>query len=100
MEIPRHVAKHREWNRDDWKRISAEIGRACSQAHLPVPLEVEASNTPFMIGSPNARTVRGPHRRPIVHARVLFPHAIKGPVVVGAGRHLGYGLMEPVETLP
>ena len=40
------------------------------------------------------------HRRPVVHARVLFPHAVEGPLVVGAGRHLGYGLMEPVETLP
>ena len=100
MELPRHVAKRREWNRDDWDRISAEIARACSQADLPVPLEVEASNTPFTIGSPNARNVRGPHRRPVVHTRVLFPHAVEGPIVVGAGRHLGYGLMEPVETLP
>ena len=100
MELPRHVAKRREWNRDDWVRISAEIGRACFQADLPVPLEVVASNTPFAIGSPNARNVRGPHRRPVVHARVLFPHAVEGPIVVGAGRHLGYGLMEPVEALP
>ena len=100
MELPRHVAKRREWNRDDWDRISAEIGRACFQADLPVPLEVEASNTPFAIGSPNARNVRGPHRRPVVQARVLFPHAVEGPIVVGAGKHLGYGLMEPVETLP
>ena len=100
MELPRHVAKRREWNRDDWDRISVEIGRACSQAGLPVPLEVEASNTPFATGSPNARNVRGPHRRPVVHARVLFPHPVEGPIVVGAGRHLGYGLMEPVEALP
>lgn len=100
MELPRHVAKRREWNRDDWNRISTEIVRACSQSGLPAPLEVEASNAPFTIGSPNARTVRGPHRRPIVHARVLFPNAVEGPVVVGAGRHLGYGLMEPVESLP
>ena len=83
MELPRHVAKRREWNRDDWDRISAEIGRACFQADLPVPLEVEASNTPFAIGSPNARNVRGPHRRPVVQARVLFPHAVEGPIVVG-----------------
>ena len=100
MELPRHVAKRREWNRDDWNRIRSEIARACSQSDLPVPLEVEASNTPFAIGSPNARNVRGPHRRPIVHARVLFAHEVKGPIIVGAGRHLGYGLMEPLETLP
>ena len=100
MELPRHVAKRREWNRDDWNRIATEIELACSQAGLPVPIEVEASNAPFAIGSPNARTVRGPHRRPVVHARILFPNAVEGPVVVGAGRHLGYGLMEPVGALP
>ena len=99
MELPRHVARRREWNRNDWNRIPAEITLACSQAGLPPPTEVEASNTAFAIGSPNARTVRGPHRRPVVHARVLFPNAIEGPIVVGAGRHLGYGLMEPVEAL-
>ena len=100
MELPRHVARRREWNRDDWNRISPEITLACSQAGLPPPTEVEASNTPFAIGSPNARTVRGPHRRPVVHARVLFPNEIEGPIVLGAGRHLGYGLMEPVKALP
>ncbi|MCY3821536.1 MAG: type I-U CRISPR-associated protein Csb2 [Gammaproteobacteria bacterium] len=99
MELPRHVARRREWNRNDWNRIPAEIALACSQAGLPPPAEVVASNTAFAIGSPNSRTVRGPHRRPVVHARVLFPHAIDGPIVVGAGRHLGYGLMEPVEAL-
>lgn len=100
MELPRHVAKRRKWNQDDWRRIAEEIRLACYHVGLPSPIEVEASNTPFAIGSPNARAVRGPHRRPVVHARLLFPEAFEGPVVVGAGRHLGYGLMEPVETLP
>ncbi len=100
MELPRHSAKRGTWNQAAWNRVSSEVARACSQAGLPAPVEVEASNTPFAIGSPNHRTVRGPRRRPLVHARVLFPYAIEGPVVVGAGRHLGYGLMEPVAALP
>ena len=100
MELPRHAAKRRQWNRDDWRRIADEIRLACSHVGVPLPNEVEASNTPFAIGSPNSRAVRGPHRRPVVHARLRFPHAIEGPLVVGAGRHLGYGLMEPVEALP
>ena len=100
MELPRHVAKRRQWNRDDWCRVAGEISVACSQAGLPPPIEVEASNSPFAVGSPNSRAVRGPHRRPVVHTRVLFANAIEGPLVVGAGRHLGYGLMEPVEALP
>ena len=100
MELPRHAVKRRQWSRDDWNRIADEISVACSHTGLPLPTEVEASNTPFSIGSPNARAVRGPHRRPVVHARLLFPQAIEGPLVVGAGRHLGYGLMEPVKALP
>ena len=100
MELPRHAVKRREWNRDDWRCIADEIRLACFQAGLPPPIEIEASNSPFAIGSPNARAVRGPHRRPVVHARMLFENAIEGPLIVGAGRHLGYGLMEPVEALP
>lgn len=99
MELPRHVAKRRKWDRNDWCRVAKEVRRACSHAGLPDPIEVEVSNTPFAIGSPNARAVRGPHRRPVVHARLLFPDAVDGPLVVGSGRHLGYGLMEPVDTL-
>ena len=100
MELPRHAVKRRRWSRDDWHRAGDEIVLACSHAGLPLPDEVEASNAPFAIGSPNSRAVRGPHRRPVVHARLRFPHEIEGPLVVGAGRHLGYGLMEPVEALP
>ncbi len=100
MELPRHVARRRQWNRDDWRRVAAEIALACSQVGLPRPIEVETSNSPFAVGSPHSRAVRGPHRRPVVHTRILFPNAIEGPLVVGAGRHLGYGLMEPVEALP
>lgn len=100
MELPRHVTRRREWNRDDWLRVRVEMERACTQAGLPEPIEVEASNTPFVVGSPHARMVRGPHRRPVVHARMRFANAIEGPVVIGAGRHLGYGLMEPVRALP
>ena len=100
MELPRHVSKRRVWNRDDWSRVSKAIALACSQSGLPTPLEIEASKVPLATGSPNTRLVRGPHRRPIVHARVLFPCLVEGPIVVGAGRHLGYGLMEPMEALP
>lgn len=96
MELPRHASKRRFWRWDDWHRVAEEINRACSHIGLPIPNEVEASNTPFALGSPNARTVRGPHRRPVVHARLSFPHSVEGPLVIGAGRHFGYGLMEPV----
>lgn len=99
MELPRHVSGHRQWNRDDWRRVEIEIMRAFSHVGLPQPVEVEASNTAFAVGSPNPRIIRGPHTRPVVHTRVRFPHEIEGPLVVGAGRHLGYGLMEPVRSL-
>lgn len=99
MELPRHVSRRRHWNRDDWRRVAEQVELACSQAGIPPPIEVEASNSAFAIGSPNPRSVRGPHRRPIVHARILLPSPVDGPLVLGSGRHLGYGLMEPVEAL-
>ena len=39
------------------------------------------------------------HHRPVVHARIEFPIPVAGPLVLGSGRHFGYGLMEPVESL-
>jgi len=35
-------------------------------------------------------------RRQLLHASVVFEHPVAGPLVLGAGRFLGLGLMRPV----
>ena len=35
MELPHHVARRREWSRDDWFRVRLEMERACTHIGLP-----------------------------------------------------------------
>lgn len=99
----------------EWEeRAAGTIAEACAHLGLPPPTEVEILWGPPMAGVPAA----GPHalrRQPgarfpgyragtsgqvrlCVHARVMFAEAIRGPLVIGAGRFAGYGLCVPVAT--
>ena len=106
VELPRNVVKRRGWDREAWSRAEAGLRLACKQAGLAEPLVHELSHTPFVKGSPHAARVARPRasarrpRRPLVHARIEFPEALEGPLVLGAGKHYGLGLMEPVEDRP
>jgi CRISPR-associated protein Csb2 len=60
------------------------------------------SSTPFLLGVEHARefplyrpTVATPRRRH-VHVRLKFDAPIHGPLAIGAGRYLGYGLCRPI----
>lgn len=96
MELPRHVVKRGGWDREAWDRARAAAELAFEQAGLPIPEEMELSHTPFAVASPHPRRVRGPMRRPLVHARAAFSTAVPGPLLVGSGRYIGLGLMEPL----
>jgi CRISPR-associated protein Csb2 len=98
MELPRHVVKRKGWNSDTWRRVDAAIRLACDHAGLPDPVEIDASWTPFAAGAPHVRAMHGETRRPLMHARVLFPATLEGPLIIGSSRHFGLGLMEPVEA--
>lgn len=78
------------------------LTRACGYAGLPDPIAVEID-----LGSP----LRGvaplrqyaPYRRDgagvtraSVHVRLEFGSPVRGPVLIGAGRYLGYGLCRPM----
>lgn len=70
------------------------------RAGYPSPIRVEVSTTPFVAGVPHLRPHQVPRkaddRRPYRHARLTFDLAIGGPVLLGALRHLGFGLCAPV----
>lgn len=96
IELPRHVVKGRGWDRKAWARAQEAAELAFEQAGFPVPEEMELSHAPFCVASPHPRRIRGPMRRPLVHARVVFSIPVRGPVLVGSGRYVGLGLMEPL----
>jgi CRISPR-associated protein Csb2 len=83
------------------EQAEADVAVACMRLDLPSPTEVALSATPFLVGVEHARefplfrpTPTAPKRRH-VHVRLEFGEPVHGPLVIGAGRYLGYGLCRP-----
>lgn len=78
------------------------IARACEHIGLPRPSSVTALPAAPLSGSAKAQQFPGysagkpPVQRVLVHARIEFEHAVEGPLLLGAGRYLGLGLLRPV----
>ena len=89
-----------------WRRAEEAIIASCRHIGLPKPERVVVSFEPFIHGTRPAqqfpafrqgdRRGRGVARR-LVHASVTFAEPVRGPLVLGAGRYLGLGLMRPVD---
>lgn len=84
-------------------RAAAEsIAIACANVGLPQPEAVTILPSGTWPGGfkaaqfPAYPLEPGKLRRVKVHARILFARAMKGPVVLGAGRFQGLGLFRPV----
>jgi CRISPR-associated protein Csb2 len=80
---------------------SAEIiAQSCERIGLPKPKEVRVSPFSKFIGVPPVAQF-APYRkkglppRIHVHAEITFDREVNGPVLVGAGRFVGMGLMRP-----
>ena len=78
------------------------VALACTRMGLPECPGVALSRAPFLSGVEHARefplfrpTPTAPQRRH-VHVRLEFDEAIQGPVAIGAGRYLGYGLCRSI----
>ena len=88
-----------------WAAAEASVVAACTHVGLPKPLNVQLSLSPLLVG---ARAVahfpafrqngRGgkPVKRRLVHAALTFERPVVGPLMLGAGRFLGLGLMRPL----
>lgn len=97
------------------------LSAACERIGLPAPRQVEFGTTSWLAGSPRAtrklRPLRGhpeleikqaplgdgfsdyPAKqgsRPQVHVWLSFAEPVLGPVLIGSGRFLGYGLCRPL----
>ncbi|QXQ13863.1 type I-G CRISPR-associated protein Csb2 [Skermania piniformis] len=89
------------------------VSTLCLRAGLPAPIEISASSVPVWpsvppvaggpgVGrpgrpvSPQYRVGHDPRRRRYtVHLSIRFAEPVTGPLVLGAGRYFGYGLMLP-----
>ena len=77
------------------------IAGACRDAGYPAPESVRVEKTSWFAGVPHVRsfirpTPPGRPPRPLTHAAIQFPEPIRGPVLLGAGRHRGYGLCRTI----
>jgi CRISPR-associated protein Csb2 len=85
------------------KNLSVEsiLTKACERVGLPEPIEVEHQPYSTLRGVPPVpefRLLRSRDERPRwgVHATFRFEAPVRGPVVIGAGRYFGLGLMRPI----
>ena len=94
------AARKRAWDRAQDAAIAS-----CRHVGLPDPADITISLTPLITGSRPAPAFpafrqRGPGGKPVarrlVHAAVTFDRPVVGPIVLGAGRYLGLGLMRPM----
>ena len=82
-----------------WASAESSVTLACRHVALPEPMSVDVSQGPLIKGARPTR--RFPEfsqrsvRRQLLHASVTFEHPVAGPLVLGAGRFLGLGLMRP-----
>ncbi len=107
--------------------VRQTIAESCLRAGLPKPIEIDIDTTSWHTGAPRAYGKSRPFRaesrannnrnetvplgdgfpnmparngkpsRPQIHVFLRFDRSVLGPVLVGAGRFIGYGLCKSVE---
>lgn len=87
-----------------WReKVARIVSDSCRNIGLPEPVAVRIEKTPFFRGSLRAMPAQGgfPRLRNDkfqVHVLIEFDRLVQGPVLLGAGRFRGYGLMRPWES--
>ncbi|MCY4164197.1 MAG: type I-U CRISPR-associated protein Csb2 [bacterium] len=89
-----------------WARAEQSVAASCRHVGLPEPAHIDLRLDPFVRGARPAGDFP-PFRqrgrdgklvaRRLVHAALVFDQPVKGPLVLGAGRFLGLGLMRPTD---
>ncbi len=123
--LDRFPKASRTEERNAWHaEVVGIVKLACTRAGLPEPIEVDIDSTAWHVGVARAwaktRRIRGrteaessaqlgdgfpsmPSKqsrpaKPQVHVWLRFDRQVAGPVLIGAGRFLGYGLCKPFEA--
>jgi CRISPR-associated protein Csb2 len=81
------------------------VSQACLDAGYPEPSAIRVSFAPMMQGVPHSRSFHmkpreGRPPRPLIHAEIEFHDPVRGPVLLGAGRYMGYGACRPYLEQP
>jgi len=105
--LDRNPGELRDRNPDRAARAAGEaaatIRQSCARLGLPAPVRVTVCPHALLAGAPEARhfppfpQAAGKPRRVLTHAELEFDGEVRGPLILGAGRYFGLGLLEPVE---
>lgn len=84
-------------------KLTAEhvVAQACVNAGYPEPCAVQVQYAPMLQGVPHARSFPSSVRKPgmpprlRMHAKLWFSQKVRGPIVIGAGRYMGFGFCRP-----
>jgi CRISPR-associated protein Csb2 len=117
LDIPQRALRPQVWSRPSavWasvtpilldrfpkKNLSVEeiLAKTCERAGLPRPIEIEHGPFSGIHGvSPvnEFRLLRSKGEKPRwgVHAKFRFEQPVRGPILLGAGRFFGLGLLKP-----
>lgn len=91
-----------------WRSAEEAVAASCEHVGLPAPVNMHLSLSPLIRGARHVRDCppfqrRGRQggwiRRQLVHADLTFAEPIHGPLMLGAGRFAGLGLMRPIGKL-
>ncbi len=104
--LDRFPKRDRSTERQAWlEEVASIVSQSCVNIGLPEPSNVHIHHNAFVRGVPKSRTQgggfpvmkarEGKPSRYQVHARIQFSTPVRGPVLLGAGRFLGYGLCRP-----
>jgi CRISPR-associated protein Csb2 len=121
--LDRFPKKSLSEDRRAWEaEVRETIANSCTRAGLPLPIEIDLETTPWHTGTPRSYSKSRPLRshsltkematlgdgfqlmpgrqgkpsRPQIHVFLRFEQPLLGPVLIGAGRFLGYGLCKPI----
>ena len=77
------------------------VGRSCKMAGYPMPEDVVLTKHGLLTGVPSVeKFVWGkpdkPEHRIFTHIKIRFKESLLGPLLIGAGRFQGFGLLKPI----
>jgi CRISPR-associated protein Csb2 len=87
---------HRGDHQKRLARAEQLVRKALGQADIDASAGIELSRVPYWTGSLHARDYQPREKLahyPRWHVRLTFAQPWTGPIVIGAGRHCGFGLM-------
>lgn len=95
--------KRKDHRGDQHKRLARAEGlvsKALDHAGIEQPAQISLSRVPLIPGTDHVRDYRPREKMlhyPRYHVRLQFDRPLRGPLSLGAGRHVGFGVMAAVE---